>query len=117
MIVYTAATTLSTGLHTAYTGKVNMQMQRQDVVAFLFAGQSHAFAICSTRGFGLTVHEAALANIRVATDQECAGIGVNGWKPAHMLPHLLQVAQAGRLLLHDCAHAPLQHNVCHCASM
>lgn len=76
------------------------------------AGQSYALGICSTRGVGLTVHEATLADVGVATDQECAGIGVNGWKPAHMLPHLLQVAQAGRLLLHDCAHATLQHDLC-----
>ena len=81
------------------------------------ARQSHAVVICSTRGFGLTVHEAALAHIGVATDQECAGVGVNGWQPAHVLSHLLQVPQAGCLFLHDCAHAPLQHKVCQCASL
>lgn len=38
---------------------------------------------------GLTVHEATLADIGVSTDQEGAGIGVNGRQPAHVLPHLL----------------------------
>ena len=38
---------------------------------------------------GLTVHEAALANIGVSTNQEGAGVGVNGRQPAHVLPHLL----------------------------
>ncbi len=38
---------------------------------------------------GLTVHEATLADIGVSTDQEGAGVGVNGRQPAHVLPHLL----------------------------
>ncbi len=37
----------------------------------------------------LTVHEATLADIGVSTDQEGAGVGVNGRQPAHVLPHLL----------------------------
>lgn len=75
------------------------------------AWQNDAIAVYSTRGCDLTVHEAALADIGVATDKECAGVGVDGRQPAHVLPDLLQVPQAGRLLLHDCAHAPLQHNL------
>ena len=55
----------------------------------------------------LTVHEATLANVWVATDQQSTGVRVNGRQPAHVLPHLLQVAQAWSLLLHDGAHATL----------
>jgi len=59
----------------------------------------------------LTVHEATLADIGVSTDQEGAGVGVNGRQPAHVLPYLLQVTQAGSLLLHDGAHATLHSSV------
>ena len=59
-------------------------------------------------GLGLTVHEAALAHVGVAADQQGAGVGLDGGQPAHVLPHLLQVGQAGPLLLHDGAHAPLR---------
>ena len=55
----------------------------------------------------LTVHEATLANVGVATDQQGASVGVNCRQPAHVLPDLLQVAQTGSLLLHDRAHATL----------
>jgi len=58
----------------------------------------------------LTVHEAALANIGLAADQQGAGVGVNGRQPTHVLPHLLQVSQAGSLLLHDGAHASLHES-------
>ncbi len=53
------------------------------------ARTQHELLLQCMQGKGLTVHEATLADIGVSTDQEGAGIGVNGRQPAHVLPHLL----------------------------
>ena len=53
------------------------------------------------------VHQAGLANIGVATEQQGAGVGVNGGQTTHVLTDLLQVLQAVVMALHQRAHATL----------
>ena len=57
-------------------------------------------------GPGHLVHEAGLAHVRVACDQEGAGVGVDGGETGHVLPDLLQVGQGVLEPLHQGAHAP-----------
>ena len=50
------------------------------------------------------VHEARLAHIGEATQQQCPSIGVYGWHTRQMLSDLLQIQQTLILPLHYGAH-------------
>jgi len=55
-------------------------------------------------GPGHLVHEAGLAHVRVAGDEEGAGVGVDGGETGHVLPDLVQVGQGVLQALHEGAH-------------
>merc|ERR1719219_2112225 len=50
------------------------------------------------------VDEAGLANVWESCDDQSPGVGVDGWKPAEVLPDLLQVLEALVLSPHDGGH-------------
>ena len=53
---------------------------------------------------GDLVDEGRLADVRVATDEEGAGIGVDGGETGYVLPDLLEVGQRVFLTAHDGSH-------------
>lgn len=48
--------------------------------------------------------KAGLANVWVAADEECSGIGVYRWQTAEMLSYLLEICQWVAKTLADCGH-------------
>lgn len=50
------------------------------------------------------VHEAGLSDIGVSSDEECAGVGVNGGETGHVLPDLLEIGEGALEPLHQGAH-------------
>ena len=53
---------------------------------------------------GDVVHERRLADVGVPGENECPRVGVDGWKPAQVLAHLLQEAKVGFLALQQRCH-------------
>ncbi|GIX61628.1 enoyl-CoA hydratase/carnithine racemase [Babesia caballi] len=75
-------------------------------VAHVEAFRGEAVGLHVHVGLADLVHEAGLAHVGVAGQQEGPGVWVYGGEPRHVLPDVLQVLEAAAQLLYHLGHAP-----------
>jgi len=60
---------------------------------------------------GDLVHKRTLANIRVTTNQDSTSVRIDGRKPSHVLPDLLEISQTRSDSLQNSAHTTKSSNL------